>query len=276
MSPAQAHLNRPVLPSTGLEVVDVREDAAFQARRLHTRDVHAQMHGMQRLARAMALNPDTILKELVTAAVELCGADSAGISLVKDDPTDDEYYEWVGTAGDYTAFLGAVLPRYPSACGITMERGTPQLFRVHQEFFDVLGVEAKLVTDGLLLPWQADETRGTIFVMAHGRTEAFDAEDCRMMETMASFAAMAVRQRRQQAKLMVQARAGAAAAMANELAHQINNPLQSLTNLVYLAASGYHGEAAVPLGEALTPDLQQLSSLVRELLALPMAPPRGA
>ena len=41
-------------------------------------------------------------------------------------------------------------------------------------------------------------TRGTIFIMAHGRTEAFDLEDSRMMQVLADFAAMGVRQQRQQ------------------------------------------------------------------------------
>ncbi len=234
------------------------------------------MIGIQRLASATVEEPSKILQALADAAVELCGADSAGISLVKENPTDDAYYEWVGTAGEYSGFLHAVLPRYPSACGICLERGTPQLFRVHQEFFDILQVKAPLVTDGILLPWEIDGIRGTIFIMAHGRTAAFDADDCRLMETLADFAAMAVRQQRQHAQLLEQARLGAAAAMANELAHQINNPLQCLTNKVYLAGTGLQGEQAAALANDLTPDLGRLSSLVKELLALPVGANRTA
>jgi hypothetical protein len=47
--------------------------------------------------------------------------------------------------------MNAVIPRYPSACGICLERGKPQLFRVGQRFFDTMGIEASLVTDGILL-----------------------------------------------------------------------------------------------------------------------------
>src|ERR1700735_1986071 len=96
---------------------------------------------------------------------------------------------------------------------------------------------APLVTDGILLPWQVDETRGTIFVMAHGRIEAFDGEDARMMQLLADFAAMGFRQQHQQKELMEKERAAAAAAMANELAHKINNPLQALTNQLYIAGA---------------------------------------
>jgi hypothetical protein len=231
---------------SGLEVLDLRDDPAFARRRLHSRDVATQMEGMRRLTHAFVESPDTILQELVNAAVDLCGADSAGISIEREDKTDESYYHWVATAGNYERFLNATLPRSPSACGVCLERGRPQLFRVSQRFFDLMGIEAPTVTDGILLPWQVEEMRGTIWIMAHERTEAFDGEDLRMMQVLADFAAMA-----------------------NELAHQINNPLQSLTNLVYLASEGRSGGDAKMLGEELSEHIQRLSVLVKELLALP-------
>jgi nitrogen-specific signal transduction histidine kinase len=162
-----------------------------------------------------------------------------------------------------------VLPRYPSACSVCLDRGRPQLFRVGQRFFDILGVEAPLVTDGILLPWEVENTRGTIFVIAHGRHEAFDEADCRLMQVLADFAAMGIRNQRQQRLVTEQAGAAAAAVMANDLAHSINNPLQSLTNLLYLASEGVNGEEAKGLAQQAFTDLQRLSLLVQKLLALP-------
>jgi hypothetical protein len=257
---------------TGLEVIDIEGDPAFAARRIHVRNVATQMEGMQRIARAFVERPEAILQELVNAAVELCGADSAGISIERDDRTEKDFYHWVATAGAYTGFMNAVLPRYPSACGVCLERGRPQLFRVGKRFFDIMGIEAPLVTDGILLPWQVDEIRGTIFIMAHGRDEAFDLDDCRMMKVLADFAAMGVRQQRQQKKLVEQERAAAAAAMANDLAHKINNPLQSLTNILYLAAEGQEATDGRVVGQQAAGDLEKLSSLVKKLLELPYRP----
>jgi len=257
------------LADCGLEVIDIRADASFAARRVHVRDPTLQMEGMQRIAHAFVESPETILQELVNAAVELCGADSAGISIEKPDRTEKDFYHWVATAGQYSQFLNAILPRYPSACGVCLERGRPQLFRVGQRFFDLMGIEAPLVTDGILLPWEVDEMRGTIFIMAHGRTAAFDQDDCRMMQLLADFAAMGVRQQKQQKMLLDQAAATAAAAMANDLAHRINNPLQSLTNILYLASEGLSGNDAKEVGRQAFDDLERLSSVVRQLLALP-------
>jgi transcriptional regulator with GAF, ATPase, and Fis domain len=257
------------LEDTGLEVLDLRSDFVFANRRLHDRDVEVQMAGLRRLTRAFVDSPDTVLQELVDAAVELCGADSAGISLEIEGKTDERYYSWVATAGEYKQFLNATLPRYPSACGVCLERNMAQRFLVNQRFFDIMGIEAPLVTDGLLLPWQVGETRGTIFVMAHGRTEAFDSSDYRMMEALADFAAMAVRHQKLQSTLVEHASAAAAAAMANELAHQINNPLQSLTNLVYVASRFETMMDVKTMGEMLTEPIERLGVLVKRLLEIP-------
>jgi nitrogen-specific signal transduction histidine kinase len=55
--------------------------------------------------------------------------------------------------------------------------------------------------------------------------------------------------------------------MANKLAHQINNPLQRLINVAYLAAERQRHDGEKSLGQELSIDLQRLSSLVNEVLA---------
>jgi nitrogen-specific signal transduction histidine kinase len=125
------------------------------------------------------------------------------------------------------------------------------------------------VTDGILLLWLVEDTRGTIFIMAHGRTAAFDRDDGQMMRVLADFAAMAVRHQRQQHALLQQAKAAASAEMANKLAHRINNPLQSLVQVAYLAAEGQSDVSAKALGRQLSVELRVLSALVNESLVLP-------
>jgi RNA polymerase sigma factor (sigma-70 family) len=266
---SEAAVAASVAEDTGLEVLDLDTHTEFTSRSLHTRDITLQMEGLRRLTHSFVQSPDTILQELVNAAVDLCGADSAGISLETEEKNESSYYHWVATAGQYNGFLNAVLPRYPSACGICLDRGKPQLFRVRQRFFDIMGIEAPLVTDGILLPWQVGDTRGTIFIMAHGRTAAFDKDDGQMMRVLADFAAMAVRHQQQQRVLLQQAKAAASAEMANKLAHRINNPLQSLVQIAYLAAEGQSDHNTKTLGQELSVDLRRLSTLVNESLVLP-------
>ena len=262
------------LAAEGLEVVDLTDEGPIAGRRLHSRNGSMQMEGLHRLAIAFVERPETILQELVNAAVRLCGADSAGISIERDDKTDQHYYKWVATAGEYTPFLDASLPRSPSACTVCLERDSAQLFRVNQRFFDILGIVAAPVTDGILLPWHVpgrpgEEMRGTIFIISHTRDEAFDSEDLHLMQILSNFAAMGIRHQRQQRELLTQASAAAAAAMANDLAHQINNPLQGLTNVLYLASQhqGVGDEHSLAL--KLEPEFSRLAVLVKTLLELP-------
>jgi hypothetical protein len=260
---------------SGLEVFDLSSDAEFAARQLHVRDIAAQKAGMHRIAKAFVEEPLTILQELVNSAVELCGADSAGISIEQENGSDENFYQWVATSGQYENFLNATLPRYPSACGTCLERGRPQLFRVGQRFFDRMGVDAPTVTDGILLPWTVEETRGTIWIMAHGRTEAFDRNDFEMMQLLADFAAMGVRHQGQQKLRVAEATAAATNALADALAHKINNPLQSLMNLAYLAMVGDSGGDAKDLAGQMVEHIERLSVLVKKMLDLPLESTRS-
>ena len=118
------------LEAAGLEVTDLADESVYANRRLHSRSGSMQMEGLHRLAVAFVESPETILQELVNAAVRLCGADSAGISIEREDKTEALYYRWIATAGEYSSFLDATLPRIPSACTVCLDKGTPQLFRV--------------------------------------------------------------------------------------------------------------------------------------------------
>jgi hypothetical protein len=258
-----------LLEDTGLEVEDILGDSTFATRGAHAHEASLHLEGIRHITRAFVAHPETMLQELVNSALELCGADSACISIEKENPTDSDFYHWIATAGEYSAFLDATLPRYPSACTICLERNRPQLFRVHQRFYDIMGIDAALITDGILFPWHAEDTRGTIFIMAHGRHQAFDLEDYRLVQLLAEFTAMGVRHQQQQKRLIEQAASAAAAAMANDLAHKINNPLQSLTNILYLAASGQGEQDLRAVGEQGLTDLDRLSKLVAQLLTLP-------
>lgn len=224
---------------------------------------------MRRIAHALVENPDTILQVLVETALELCGADSSAISLEKEDCTYEACYQWVAVAGQYSGMFNAVFPRRPSGCTICLERGRPQHVRAGKRYFDILGITAPPVTDGLMYPWQTAENRGTVYILAHDREVAFDPGDLQILEILADFAAMSVRQLRQQKLLMEQATLAAEAAMAHTLAHKINNPLQSLTNILYLAAEGRHYETTQAVGTQALDGLQRLTCLVGELLNLP-------
>jgi hypothetical protein len=259
------------LVNTGMEVYDIREDAAFAARKVRPQNLEMQVIGMQRLVRALLDTNKSILQELVNLAVELCGADSAALSVEQPNAPDSGCYRWIATAGACTPFHNADLPRYPSACGVSLERGGPQQFRFHQRFYDIIGIEAPLVTDGIVLPWHMDDIRGTLFIMAHTREQAFDLGDCQRMELLADFASLAIRQRRQQDAFLKQASLSRNSAMSEKPSNKAVNPVQKLIDVLYLS------EASVPTAPSTdistyTPrpgdEMPSLSSLVTRLLSI--------
>jgi hypothetical protein len=252
---------------TAMQVVDLSSNYEFMARKIRPRAEAIEISGMRRLASVFAQRPEKILQELVEVSLDMCGAESAGVTIEEVTTRGETQFRWIATAGRYVGFLDAVLPRFYSPCGTCLDRGRPQLFRVPKAYLDLIGVEAPPVTDGILIPWQVNETRGTIWVLAHGPHQRFDREDYRMMRSLSDFTAIAVRHRGQQETLTRHAATAAAAAMANNLAHQINNPLQGLMQTVFLAGQG-GAEAAIFAHQAME-DLVRLSDLVKRLLTLP-------
>jgi nitrogen-specific signal transduction histidine kinase len=87
-----------------------------------------------------------------------------------------------------------------------------------------------------------------------------------MMRGLSDFAAIAVRHQQDKATALQQEAAASAAKLANEIAHQINNPLQGLVNTVYLAR--WDGANAEVFLQAAEEDLTRISDLVRKLLSL--------
>jgi hypothetical protein len=254
--------------NTDVEVLDLRSNTEFLARPCHQRDALAQLAGMQRLARAFTENADGVLQELSDIAVQLCDAESAGVSLEIIGPEGQQLFQWVAISGVYSSFLNATVPYDWMPCGVCLDRSQPQTLRVPVAHFAAMGLEElpPPITDGILIPWHVGSSRGTIWVLAHGRTDVFDHMDYTIMQMFSDFAATAVRSQQQQKTILQQTRAAASVAMANGLAHQINNPLQKLANSIFLADT-QSGDVPGHIRQA-SDDLQKLSSLVQQLLAL--------
>lgn len=118
----------------------------------------------------------------------------------------------------------------------------------------------------MLIPWEAGGIRGTIWAVAHSSKSAFEPQDYELLRSLADYVAIILRQQATDALANLAARAEASAARAHKLAHQINNPLQSLTNTMFLARQG--GPDAQAYMEQAFTDLTALSEQVRKLLAL--------
>jgi hypothetical protein len=251
------------LPESGMELHDLLNDVEFSQRKKGDRQLDREILAIRRLGRAFATNPDDILQELVDIAVEFCGANSAGISL--EETAGTQQFRWVAIAGSFSHFLNGTTPRFFSPCGTAIDRNAPQLYRVTKPYYDYLGIEALPITDGILIPWIVDETRGTIWCVSHRSREAFDLGDYRLLSCLADFASLVLRYQSTDKVHRQEEQQRAYAVIVNELAHRINNPLQSLENALYLATND--AQDPTHLQQA-TEQLNHLSLLVKEYLRL--------
>lgn len=176
---------------TGMELRDLLADTEFPRRKPKRRQTYAT-EAYRSLARVFADDPDVILQRLVDAATSFCDADSAGVSLEEGERKGEKKFRWIAISGSFAPFLGGTTPRFFSPCGIALSSGRAQLYRVTSAYYDYLGIKAEPITDGILIPWQTGEMRGTVWVVSHRHREAFDLEDFKLIDGLADFAAIAV------------------------------------------------------------------------------------
>jgi hypothetical protein len=112
-----------------------------------------------------------------------------------------------------------------SPCGTCLDRGRAQLYLVTKPLFYFLGVTADPITDGMLIPWQSDGIRGTIWAVAHGSTAAFDLDNYQLLRSWSDFIAIFLRHQANNPQARHTARAEASAERAHTMAHQIQQPV---------------------------------------------------
>jgi transcriptional regulator with GAF, ATPase, and Fis domain len=139
------------------------------------------------LAEAMTASPDAILQKLAETALNLCGAHSAGLSLLDED---GKRFRWRAIAGQWASHLGGGTPRDFGPCGTVLDRGAALLFSHPERHFPYLASVEPSIEEGLLIPFEVGgHAVGTIWVIGHNQSCRFDAEDLRVMTDLSMFAA---------------------------------------------------------------------------------------
>ena len=182
-----------------LEDVLITPELARRAARAP--DLGVENDALFRIARRLATHasPDDVLQTVVDTAVELCGAGTAGLSLI-ETPADggEPVFRWTHMAGELAGAVGGCTPRGHSPCGVTLERGAPQLFREPRRYFEYLAATPSPIVEGLVIPLVGGvETGaspiGTIWIVSHdAAARGFDWEDARVMTSLASFTSIAL------------------------------------------------------------------------------------
>jgi PAS domain S-box-containing protein len=152
-------------------------------------DFEAENRALAALAQTMADSAGTILQSLAAKILEVCKADSAGVSLLT---LDKQRFEWTAIAGAWRPHIGGGTPRDFGPCGDVLDRDTPLLFTHFERRYPYLLPAMPAAEECLLVPFYLDgKTVGTIWAIAHDTRKKFDAEDLRLLESLGRFASAA-------------------------------------------------------------------------------------
>ena len=131
----------------------------------------------------MTANPRNMLQKLVETAIDLCRADTAGISILEGD-----VFRWEALAGVFASYRGSMMPRDASPCGVCIDQNATQLMHLPDRCFPALLTEPRFV-EAMLIPFHDHgKPVGTVWIVANNHKRKFDREDERVMCTLAQFA----------------------------------------------------------------------------------------
>jgi signal transduction histidine kinase/CheY-like chemotaxis protein len=145
------------------------------------------------LARALTGPRDALMQAISDAALHLCRAGSAGISLVESQG-DSRLFRWLAAAGLCAGLRGKTTTWDECPCGVTLEANEPRFFFRPQTDFACLQFPGIDIAEGVVVPIPADgEQLGAIWVMSHTPHQQFDLEDVRLLSNLAVFAGAALK-----------------------------------------------------------------------------------
>ncbi|MGA8429885.1 MAG: GAF domain-containing sensor histidine kinase [Candidatus Sulfotelmatobacter sp.] len=175
-------------PTTvGLE--SIISTAQLSGRRTRAPNHVAENDALIALAEKMATSPNDILQKLAETALQLCHAQTCGISLL--DSYGVRFY-WPALAGVWASHVGGGMPRDFSPCGTVLDRNAAQLMSHPERHFAYFAAVTPWIEEVLLVPFYVGgKAVGTIWVIVHDQSHGFDTEDLRVMNNLATFAAAA-------------------------------------------------------------------------------------
>jgi PAS domain S-box-containing protein len=154
-------------------------------------DYAAENQALIALAQAMATSPEDIVQRLADTALSLCRAHSAGLSLLEDGDQKSNFH-WRAIAGQWSPHVNGGTPRDFGPCGTVLDQDVAMVCSHPELDFPYWASIEPVLEEGLLIPFYIKgEAVGTIWVVAHDTIRRFDAEDLRVMTSLATFAAAA-------------------------------------------------------------------------------------
>jgi len=176
-------------PALTVEEALITEALASRPNRLP--DYQGESRALEALAQEMDRDPSGVLPMLASHALALCRAGSAGVSVPERDGTTS-VFRWCAVAGDLAGHLDRTLPGDACPCGAAEGRKAMLLFDRPARCFASYHAIEPPIYEALHVPWRANgHVVGTVWAVSHDPARQFDAEDARLLQSLASCASAA-------------------------------------------------------------------------------------
>jgi two-component sensor histidine kinase len=187
---------------------------------------------IQDLADHMADHPGEVLPRLVKLAMEICEADSAGISVLEPETAQ---FRWLGLSGVLAAFEGATTPRHDSPCGVCLDHRGPILMEHPERAYAWIRDASINVPEVLLVPLEikGQDPIGTLWVVAKNRGY-FNGGHARVLSELASFAGVALRMIQSEERLKTAL--GHQETLTKEMSHRVKNVFALMNGMIRMTA----------------------------------------
>jgi signal transduction histidine kinase len=183
-----ANAPAPIPQRARVKLEDVLITGQLYSRPQKTRDPREEAESLQRLARVMARKPHKLVETLLEMALSLCGAGTAGISLLEERPGASGVFRWTHLKGTLEAYVGKVKPKNFSPSAVCLDLGCPQLFSYPARYFKSFRDVNPAIVESLIFPLPiSEEIQGTLWIVSHHENVKFDSEDVRLMTALAEF-----------------------------------------------------------------------------------------
>lgn len=175
-----------------MDIAEVQITSQLALRRGRAAGFNIDSYAVNAIARAVSRSPAALFDEVTQLALELCAAGSTGISLI-DSSNEEAGFAWTALAGQLGGRVGGRTPRHDSACGVTFDSRTPQLFRQPARYFQWMALFGVPVEELLVVPLLANGRTpyGNLWAVHHEPGRNFDSEDLRILTSLASHASAA-------------------------------------------------------------------------------------
>ena len=158
------------------------------------RDYETENRALVALADELSNHPRNLLQKLAEIALELCRADSAGISMLEPD---GKAFRWHACAGVYATNLETLMSGSSSPLAVAVAQDVPMLFEHPAGLFDLPAGIEPAIAEMLLIPFhEGRKAVGIIWIIAHSSARQFDQEDLRKMTSLSAFASAAYHAKR--------------------------------------------------------------------------------